>query len=332
MPKNRQILLKSRPEGLPTPDNFELVERPVPEPGEGEVLTRTRFLSLDPYMRGRMSAARSYAQPVPVGGVMGGGTVGEVVASRDPAFKAGDTVLGFGGWQDYAVQPGKSLRKLDPSLAPVSTALGVLGMPGLTAYVGLIDIGQPKAGETVVVSAASGAVGSVVGQLAKLRGCRAVGIAGGAEKCRFVVDELGFDACVDHRAPDFPDALKAACGAGIDIDFENVGGAVLQAVWQRLNDFARIVVCGLVAQYNDTTPAPGPNLGVLLARRMTMRGFIVSDHQSRGPAFLAEIGPLVRAGRLKYKEDVVEGLERAPGALIGLLQGRNFGKVVVRVA
>jgi NADPH-dependent curcumin reductase CurA len=332
MAKNRQILLKSRPEGWPTADNFELVEAPMPEPSDGEVLTRTLFLSLDPYMRGRMSAAKSYADPVPVGGVMGGGTVGEVVASRDANFKKGDIVLGFGGWRDYAALPGRSLRKLDPSLAPVSTALGVLGMPGLTAYVGLIDIGQPKAGETVVVSAASGAVGSVVGQLAKLRGCRAVGIAGGAGKCRFVVDELGFDACIDHRASDFPAQLKAACAGGIDVDFENVGGEVLQAVWPRLNDFARIVVCGLVAQYNDTTPRPGPNLQVLLTRRLTMRGFIVSDHLARGAAFQAEIGPLVRSGKIKYKEHVVEGLERAPEALIGLLQGKNFGKVVVRVA
>ena len=332
MPKNRQILLKSRPEGLPTPAHFELVERPVPEIGEGQVLTRTLFLSLDPYMRGRMSAGRSYAKPVDVGGVMEGGTVGEVVESRDPAFAKGDIVLGFGGWQDYAAQPAKGLRKLDPSLAPVSTALGVLGMPGLTAYVGLLEIGQPKSGETVVVSAASGAVGSVVGQLAKLRGCRAVGIAGGAEKCRFVVEELGFDACIDHRAPDFADRLRAACDQGIDIDFENVGGAVFEAVWQRLNDFARVVVCGLISQYNDTTPRPGPNIGVLLTRRVTMRGFIVRDHLSSQPAFLSEIGPLVRAGRIKYKEDVVEGLDRAPEALIGLLQGRNFGKLVVRVA
>jgi NADPH-dependent curcumin reductase CurA len=222
--------------------------------------------------------------------------------------------------------------KLDPSVAPVSTALGVLGMPGLTAYVGLLDIGQPKAGETVVVSAASGAVGSLVGQLAKRRGCRAVGIAGGGEKCRFVVEELGFDACVDHRAPDFPEGLKAACDAGVDVDFENVGGAVLEAVWHRLNDFARVVVCGLVSQYNDVMPRPGPNLGVLLARRITMRGFIVADHWSRMAEFLSEVGPLVRAGEIRYKEDVVEGLEHAPEGLIGLLQGRNFGKVVVRVA
>lgn len=332
MPINRQILLKSRPEGPPTAANFELVERPLPEPAEGEVLTRTLLLSLDPYMRGRMRAGRSYVEPVHVGGVMGGGTVGEVVVSRDPAFRPGDVVLGSGGWQDYAALPAKSLRKLDPSVAPVSTALGVLGMPGLTAYVGLLDISQPKAGETVVVSAASGAVGSLVGQLAKRRGCRAVGIAGGSEKCRYVVEELGFDACVDHRAPDFPEALRAACEAGVDVDFENVGGAVLQAVWQRLNDFARVVVCGLVSQYNDTTPRPGPNLGVLLARRITMRGFIVSDHRSRTGAFLSEVGPLVSAGEIKFKEDVVEGLENAPEGLIGLLQGRNFGKVVVRVA
>ena len=205
-------------------------------------------------------------------------------------------------------------------------------MPGLTAFVGLLDIGQPKAGETVVVSAASGAVGSVVGQLAKLRGCSAVGIAGGPDKCRFVVEALGFDACVDHRAPDFPDALKSACDAGIDVDFENVGGAVLQAIWPRLNDFARVAVCGLVSQYNDTTARPGPNVQVLLTRRITMRGFIVSDHLNRYPAFLSEIGPLVQSGRIKYKEDVVDGLERAPEALIGLLQGRNFGKVVVRIS
>ena len=228
---NRQILLKSRPEGAPSLDNFELTESPVREPGEGEVLTRTLYLSLDPYMRGRMSAAKSYAKPAEVGQPMVGGTVGEIVASRNPKYAVGDIVLGYGGWQEYALSTGAGLRKLDPAVAPVSTALGVLGMPGMTAYVGLLKIGQPKPGETIVVAAASGAVGSVVGQIGKIKGCRAVGIAGGAEKCRFVTEELGFDACVDHRAPDFAKQLEAACPNGIDIYFENVGGAVQQTVW-----------------------------------------------------------------------------------------------------
>jgi NADPH-dependent curcumin reductase len=256
---NRQILLKSRPEGAPSLDNFELTESPVREPGEGEVLTRTLYLSLDPYMRGRMSAAKSYAKPAEVGQPMVGGTVGEIVASRNPKYAVGDIVLGYGGWQEYALSTGAGLRKLDPAVAPASTALGVLGMPGMTAYVGLLEIGQPKPGETIVVAAASGAVGSVVGQIGKIKGCRAVGIAGGAEKCRFVTEELGFDACVDHRAPDFAKQLEAACPNGIDIYFENVGGAVQQTVWPLLNDFARIPVCGLIAQYNATRPMPGPN-------------------------------------------------------------------------
>ena len=253
---NRQIRLASRPRGAPTQANFEIVETPMPEPGEGEVLTRTLFLSLDPYMRGRMNETKSYSAPVPIGGVMVGQTVGEVVISRDPGFAAGDIVAGFGNWQDYAAIPAKTLRKLSPALAPVSTALGVFGMPGHTAYVGLLDIGQPKPGETVVVSSAAGAVGSLVGQIAKIQGCRVVGIAGGAIKCRYVVEELGFDAGIDYRAADFAAALARACPNGVDIDFENVGGAVLQAIWPLLNDFARVVVCGLVAHYNDPTPAP----------------------------------------------------------------------------
>jgi NADPH-dependent curcumin reductase CurA len=332
MPANRQVTLKSRPTGMPTPENFEIVERPIPEPGDGEVLTRTLFLSLDPYMRGRMSDAKSYATPVAIGGVMGGGTVGAVVASRHQNFKPGDIVLGSGGWQDYAALPAKDLRKLDPSQAPVSTALGVLGMPGRTAYVGLLDIGQPKAGETVVVSAASGAVGSVVGQIAKIKGCRAVGIAGGADKCRYVVEELGFDACVDHRAPDLRERLAQACPKGIDVYFENVGGAVQEAVWPLLNNFARVPVCGLIAQYNDVEPRPGPSLRSVLSKRLAVRGFIVSDHIDRMDAFLADMGKWVREGKVKYREDIVDGLEKAPAALIGLLQGRNFGKLVVRVA
>jgi NADPH-dependent curcumin reductase len=272
---NRQILLKSRPEGAPSLDNFELTESPVREPGEGEVLTRTLYLSLDPYMRGRMSAAKSYAKPAEVGQPMVGGTVGEIVASRNPKYAVGDIVLGYGGWQEYALSTGAGLRKLDPAVAPVSTALGVLGMPGMTAYVGLLEIGQPKPGETIVVAAASGAVGSVVGQIGKITGCRTVGIAGGAEKCRFVTEELGFDACVDHRAPDFAKQLEAACPNGIDIYFENVGGAVQQTVWPLLNDFARIPVCGLIAQYNATRPMPGPDMFSVLRKRLLLRGFIV---------------------------------------------------------
>jgi NADPH-dependent curcumin reductase len=296
------------------------------------VLMRTLYLSLDPYMRGRMSAAKSYAKPAEVGQPMVGGTVGEIVSSRHPKYSAGDIVAGFGGWQEYALSNGVGLRKLDPAAAPVSTALGVLGMPGMTAYVGLTEIGQPKAGETVVVAAASGAVGSVVGQIAKIRGCRAVGIAGDADKCRFVVDTLGFDACVDHRAPDFRDALAAACPAGIDVYFENVGGAVQQTVWPLLNDFARIPVCGLIAQYNLTTPMPGPDMFTVLRKRLLLRGFIVSDFAARHGDFLREASEWVRSGRLKYREDIVDGLENAPAAFLGMLQGKNFGKTLVRVA
>jgi NADPH-dependent curcumin reductase CurA len=329
---NRQILLKSRPEGTPTLDNFELAQSPVPEPGDGEVLMRTRYLSLDPYMRGRMSAAKSYAKPVDVGAPMVGGTVSEIVASLHPKFAAGDIVMGYGGWQDYAVSNGAGLRKLDPAAAPVSTALGVLGMPGMTAYAGLIEIGQPKPGETVVVAAASGAVGSVVGQIGRIKGCRAVGIAGGPDKCRFVVEELGFDACLDHRAPEFARRLEAACPNGIDIYFENVGGAVQQTVWPLLNDFARVPVCGLIAQYNLTTPMPGPDMFTVLRKRLTLRGFIVWDFAARQADFLRDAGAWVRSGRLKYREDVVEGLENAPTAFLGMLQGKNFGKMLVKVA
>ena len=329
---NRQIRLKSRPEGAPGLDNFERVEAPVPEPRDGEVLIRNRYLSLDPYMRGRMSAAKSYAKPVGVGETMVGGTVGEVVQSRDSQFAVGDIVLGYGGWQDYAVSAPAGLRKLDPAAAPVTTALGVLGMPGMTAYAGLLEIGRPRAGETVAVAAASGAVGSVVGQIAKIKGCRAVGIAGGPDKCRFVVEELGFDACIDHRTAGFAQELAAACPSGIDVYFENVGGAVQQAVWPLLNDFARIPVCGLIAQYNAQSPMPGPDMFSVLRKRLTLRGFIVWDFAALQADFLREAGEWVRAGRLKYREDIVEGLDNAPAAFLGLLQGKNFGKLVVRVA
>ncbi len=331
-PVNRRIVLASRPAAAPGLDNFALVEAPVPQPGDGEVLMRTLYLSLDPYMRGRMNDAKSYAKPAVLGEPMVGGTVGEVVASRNPKYSPGDIVLGSGGWQDYALSNGAGLRKLDPAAAPVSTALGVLGMPGMTAYAGLLEIGKPQPGETVVVAAASGAVGSVVGQIAKIKGCRAVGIAGGADKCRFVVDTLGFDACVDHRAPDFSAALAAACPASVDVYFENVGGAVQQAVWPLLNDFARVPVCGLIAQYNLATPMPGPDMFTVLRKRLLIRGFIVWDFAARQDDFLRDAAGWLRSGQLKYREDVVDGLENAPTAFLGLLQGKNFGKLVVRVA
>lgn len=326
---NRQILLKSRPTGAPTLANFDIVDAPMPSLADGDVLRRTKFLSLDPYMRGRMSDAPSYAKPVDVGAPMCGHTVSEVLESRNDAFRAGDLVAGYDGWQQYGVSSGKELRKLDPAIPP-TTALGVLGMPGMTAFVGLMDIGQPKPGETVVVSAASGAVGSVVGQLAKIKGCRAVGVAGSPEKCRYVVEELGFDACVNHRADDLKGALRTACPDGIDIDFENVGGAVLAAVLRLLNRGARIPLCGLIADYNATGSVSGPEWRPLLVTRAMVRGFIVSDHMDRAPAFYQEVTPLVAQGRIKYREDIVDGLDAAPSAFIGLLEGKNFGKLIVR--
>jgi NADPH-dependent curcumin reductase CurA len=326
---NHQIRLKSRPVGAPTPANFDIVDAPLPTVGDGDVLRQTKFLSLDPYMRGRMSDAPSYAAPVDVGGTMCGHTVSEVVESRNPAFRAGDIVAGYDGWQSYAVSSGRELRKLDPGLPP-TTALGVLGMPGMTAFVGLMDIGQPKAGETVVVSAASGAVGSVVGQLAKIKGCRAVGVAGSDAKCRYVVEELGFDACVNHRSADLKTALRDACPSGIDVYFENVGGVVQEAVLRLINVGARISLCGLIAEYN-APPSPGPSWRLLLVKRAMVRGFIVSDHNDRAPAFLQEVAPLVAQGRIKYREDIVDGLDNAPSAFIGLLEGKNFGKLIVRV-
>jgi NADPH-dependent curcumin reductase CurA len=334
---NRQIVLAARPEGEPKESDFRLVETPVPEPGPGKLLLRAIYLSLDPYMRGRMNAGPSYAPPIQIGEVMGGGTVCRVEASNIPEFGAGDIVEAYSGWQEYALSDGRGVRKLDPSLAPISTALGVLGMPGMTAWTGLMNIGQPKAGETVVVAAASGAVGSVVGQLAKAKGCRAVGIAGGERKCRYVVDELGFDACIDHRQPDFAQALRDACPKGIDIDFENVGGPVFDAVLPLLNTFARIPVCGLIAHYNATELPGGVDripllLSHVLTKRFTLRGFIVFDFANQQPDFLAEVGPLVRDGRIKFREDVVDGLENAPRGLIGLLRGENFGKMLVRVS
>jgi NADPH-dependent curcumin reductase len=330
--RNRQVLLKRRPTGAPTLADFEIAEGPVPDPREGEVLLRGIYLSLDPYMRGRISAARSYAKPVEIGAVIEGRVVGQVVRSRDPAFREGDFALGGYGWQLYSAMPANGLLKLDPGEAPLSTALGVLGMPGLTAYVGLSEIGRPQPGETVVVSAASGAVGAVVGQLAKRAGARVVGIAGGTDKCRFVEADLGFDACIDHRSADLGAALDRACPQGIDVYWENVGGAVQQAVFPRLNDFGRMAMCGMVAEYNDVEPRPGPNLMAAVRKRIKIQGFIVSDQWQRFGEYRAMAAPLVRSGELKYREDIVEGLDRAPDAFIGLLQGRNFGKLLVKLS
>ena len=329
---NLQVLLRRRPQGMPVPEDFEVVETPVPTPGPGQVLVRARYLSLDPYMRGRMSDAKSYAAPVPLGGVMEGATAGEVVASNLEGFAPGDTVMGGAGWQRFSCVGKGRLFKIDPTEAPLSTSLGVLGMPGLTAWVGLEDIGQPKAGETVVVSAASGAVGQVVGQIAKIRGCTVVGIAGGAKKCQYVEQELGFDACIDHRGGDLKAQLDKHCPKGIDVYWENVGGAVQAAVFPRLNDFARVVMCGMIAEYNDTALRPGPNLMDAVKKRLRIEGFIVSDKGwPRYAQFRREMVGWMQAGRLVWREDVVEGLARAPEAFIGLLQGENFGKLVVKI-
>jgi NADPH-dependent curcumin reductase CurA len=332
---NRRIVLAARPDGRPAPENFRLEEDPVPEPGAGELLARTIYLSLDPYMRGRMNEGPSYARPVALGEVMTADTVGQVVRSNLAGFAPGDLVVGRGGWQDYAVFKQGEARRVDPALAPISTALGVLGMPGRTAYVGLREIGRPKAGETLVVAAASGPVGSVVGQIAKIKGCRVIGVAGSRAKCDSVTGELGFDTCLDHRAADFPDRLRAACPDGIDIYWENVGGRVFEAVLPLLNQFARIPVCGLIAWYNATGLPAGPDrtpflLRQTLTKRLTIRGFIVSDFAPGD--FDEEVGQWVRAGRLRYREDIRDGLENAPAAFIGLLEGDNFGKLLVRVA
>ncbi|MDR0181875.1 NADP-dependent oxidoreductase [Lysobacter arvi] len=334
---NRRITLAARPQGLPTARDFHLDTQPIPEPADGQVLLRTRFLSLDPYMRGMMDeAGPGYAPGVRLGQPMVGGTVSEVVASRDPRFEVGQFVLANAGWQDYALSGGSDLTPLGQMARP-SLALGGLGMPGFTAYVGLLDIGEPKPGETVVVAAATGAVGSVVGQLAKLKGARVVGIAGGAAKCRHAVEVLGFDACLDHREPDLKARLAAACPDGIDVYFENVGGEVLDAVLPLLNLHARIPVCGFIAHYNERDAGTADKrtqlLATVLARRVRMQGFIILDHYAtRFADFRRDMTQWIDEGRIVLVEDVVDGLEQAPEAFIGLLQGRNFGKVVVRVA
>lgn len=337
MSENRRIVLVRRPQGEPCEQDFRLESDPVPEAGPGQLLLRTRYLSLDPYMRGRMSDAPSYVPPVALGAVMAGQTVSVVEAAHVPGFAVGDLVVANSGWQDYGLSDGRDLTRIDPALAHPSYALGVLGMPGLTAYVGLLDIGEPKAGETVVVAAATGAVGSVVGQIAKIKGCRVVGVAGGGDKCDYATTTLGFDACLDHRLPELPQRLAAACPKGIDVYFENVGGAVLAAVTPLLNVHARVPLCGLISWYNLEKLPPGPDrtpllLTTVLRKRLRIQGFIILDHQHRARAFREDMGAWLREGRVKYREEVLEGLENAPRGLMGLLRGENFGKLVVRVS
>ncbi|AQA24163.1 zinc-binding dehydrogenase family protein [Rhodococcus sp. MTM3W5.2] len=330
-------MLASRPVGEPQPSDFRIETVPVPVPGDGQLLLKTLYLSLDPYMRGRMSAAKSYADPVELGDVMVGGTVCEVIDSKDPAFHPGDVVLSFSGWQTHSAIDADHVRKLDPHAAPVQSWLGVLGMPGFTGYAGLLRIGDPKPGETVVVAAATGPVGSAVGQIAKIKGARAVGIAGGPEKVAYL-REIGFDAAIDHRAPDFAEQLAAACPDGIDVYFENVGGAVWAAVFPLLNDFARVPVCGLVSHYNETAAPTGPDrlpgfMNDVLKKSLTIRGFIQSEFvKSDFKAFVADMSGWMHNGRIAYREDIVEGLENAPAAFNGMLAGRNFGKLIIKVA
>ncbi|WP_336995926.1 NADP-dependent oxidoreductase [Leclercia sp. UBA7405] len=336
--QNRQWVLASRPHGAPTVENFRLEKTSVPQPEEGQILLRTVYLSLDPYMRGRMSDAPSYSPPVEIGAVMVGGTVSRVEQSQHPDYPVGEWVLSYSGWQDYALSDGTGLVKLGSNPQHPSWALGILGMPGFTAYMGLLDIGQPKSGETLVVAAATGPVGATVGQIGKIKGCHVVGIAGGAEKCRHAVEVLGFDRCIDHHADDFAQQLKQACPEGIDIYYENVGGKVFDAVLPLLNTSARVPVCGLVSGYNATDLPPGPDrlgllMGTILKKRIRMQGFIIAqDYGDRIDEFQQEMGRWVNEGKIHYREQVTDDLENAPQAFIGLLEGKNFGKVVIRVA
>jgi NADPH-dependent curcumin reductase CurA len=334
---NRRIVLAARPQGAPQSSDFSMISEPVPEFGEGEIISRTIYLSLDPYMRGRMNEGKSYAAPVEIGETMCASTVSQVLKSNNPEFAKDDYILTYDGWQEYAVSDGKGARKLDPTLAPISTAVGVLGMPGMTAYMGLLEIGQPQSGETVVVAAATGAVGSIVGQIARLKGCRVVGIAGSTEKCEYALNELGFDACLNYKDAGFRDSLKTACPEGIDVYFENVGGMVFEAIIPLLNFQSRIPVCGLIAHYNDTELPSGPNvlpklMRMVLTQRVTIRGFIVSDFSNKQGEFLRDMSQWIAAGKIKYKEDIVEGLDNAVGAFQGLLEGNNFGKLLIQVS
>ena len=329
---NRRIVLASRPEAYPEPRHFRLEEVAIPQPREGEALVRTIWLSLDPYMRGRMREGPSYAAPVEVGGVMTGGVVGRVVESRTPELAVGDIVDGSLGWQEYAVAGPGALRIVDESLAPISTAVGVLGMPGMTAYFGFLDVGKPEVGDTVVVSAASGAVGQVVGQIARIMGCRVVGTAGSDDKVNFIVNELGFDAGINYKTEDVDAALSAACPNGIDVYFDNVGGFVTDAVMQQINVHARISVCGQISQYNLPTPELAPrNMGLLIQKQARMEGFLVFNFAHRHEHARQRMASWIRSGDLRYREDVVEGLENAPSAFIGMMTGENFGKLVVKV-
>ena len=329
--KNKQVRLASRPTAEVQESHFNIVETDIPHANEGELVVRAHYLSLDPYMRGRMDNEKSYAAKVEIGAVMVGSVAGVVVESKHEKFAAGDTVVAPLGWQQYGVSNGAGVRKVDATRVPLSAYLGAVGMPGVTAWVGLNEHGKPKAGETVVVSAASGAVGSAVGQLAKLKGCRAVGIAGGKAKCDYVVKELGFDACVDYKAGDLDAQLKDACAKGIDIYFDNVGGPVLNTVLGHVNNFSRIPMCGQISGYNDVSKLAISNMRSFLVNRIALRGFIVSDHMPLWPAALKELAELVQAGKLKYRESITQGLENAPKALIGLLRGDNFGKQLVKL-
>ncbi len=330
---NTQIIFARRPSGWVEESDMEIVRTPVPEPADGQILIRNIYLSLDPYMRGRMNDAKSYAVGFELGKPMQGGVVGQVMKSRNPAYEEGDYVNGLLGWEAYSLSDGSGLRKLDPDQGPLSYALGVLGMPGLTAYVGLLDIGKVKSDDTVFVSAASGAVGSVVGQIAKIKGCRVIGSAGTDDKVRYITDELNFDAGFNYKAYDkLSQPLSETCPEGIDVYFENVGGAMLDAVLPRLNLGGRIALCGMISQYNLEKPSPIHNLIALLVDRASIQGFIVSDHYDRYPAFLADMSQWIRDGRVKYREDVAEGLENAPSAFIGMLTGKNFGKQLVKIA
>ncbi|HFQ5401861.1 TPA: NADP-dependent oxidoreductase [Vibrio vulnificus] len=335
-PTNRQIVLASRPVGAPTAENFALTQSDIPTPAQGEMLLRSVYLSLDPYMRGRMSDAKSYAEPVGIDEVMVGGTVCQVEASNHAEFEVGEWVLAYTGWQDYALSNGEGLIKLGKQPSHPSYALGVMGMPGFTAYMGLLDIGQPKEGDTLVVAAATGAVGSMVGQIGKLKGCRVIGIAGGEEKCQFAKETLGFDECIDHKATDFAEQLAKVCHNGIDIYFENVGGKVFDAVMPLLNTGARIPLCGLISQYNATSLPEGPDrmsmlMAQLLIKRIKMQGFIIfDDYGHRYGEFAANMTQWLTQGKIHYREHLVQGLENAPDAFIGLLEGKNFGKMVVQ--
>jgi len=330
---SREIRLASRPEGRPSDDNFELAEVAVPEPGEGQALVRNAYLSVDPYMRGRMRDVKSYVPPFQVGEVMDGGAVGQVVASKNPDLEEGDWVQSMNGWREHFVTDGQGLLPApDPDVAPVSTALGVLGMPGFTAWVGLTQFGKPSEGETVFVSAAAGAVGSTVGQLAKLRGCRAVGSAGSAEKVRCLTEELGFDGALNYKTEDLHAALREHCPDGIDVYFDNVGGDHLEAALGRMNAFGRIPLCGAVSGYNEEQPQPGPpSFLSVLPNRLTIRGFIVTDHYDLYGEFLKEVAPKLASGEMEYRETFVDGIENMPGAFLGLLDGQNTGKMLVRV-